>query len=120
MIKEEPIIIDYLFSSYIYVEGAPYYEIDRHSTFIKIMEYISAGKSIVGFDLKETRYSTNINAKLLAKNDVREFGKAIKQFIDDPDLRERIGRSALERVQNEFNWESAAEIRRNSCDFLNT
>lgn len=117
-IKERQTIFKYLLSSDICIEPAPYNELNRHSTFIKVMEYMSAGKPVVAFDLKETRYSTNANAMLVPKNDTKGFATAIKQLIDDPGLRETIGKSALERIKNELNWENAAINLRNAYDSL--
>jgi len=117
-IKEKQTIIDYLLSSDICIEPAPYNELNRHSTFIKVMEYMAAGKPIVAFDLNETRYSTNESAILVPKNDIKEFAKAIKQLIDSPALREKLGKSALERIKNKLNWENAAISLRNAYDSL--
>jgi glycosyltransferase involved in cell wall biosynthesis len=83
------------------------------------MEYMSAGKPVVAFDLKETRYSTNANAMLVAKNDIKGFAEAIKQLIDDPILREKIGRSGQERIHDELNWENASINLRKAYDSLN-
>jgi glycosyltransferase involved in cell wall biosynthesis len=117
-IKDKQTIINYLLSSDICIEPAPYNELNRHSTFIKVMEYMAAGKPIVAFDLNETRYSTNANAILVPRNDIKEFANAIKQLIDAPALREKLGRSALERIQNTLNWDNAAINLRNAYDSL--
>ena len=117
-VKDRQTILNYLLASDICIEPAPDNELNRHSTFIKVMEYMSAGKPIVAFDLKETRYSTDANAMLVPKNDIKGFAAAIKQLIDDPGLREAIGRSALERIKNELNWENAAISLRNAYDSL--
>ena len=118
-VMDKQTVIDYLLSSDICIEPAPYNELNRHSTFIKVMEYMSVGKPIVAFDLKETRYSTNENAILVPKNDIKEFAKAIKRLIDDPDLRKKIGTAALARIQNELNWENASRNLSKAYDYLN-
>jgi glycosyltransferase involved in cell wall biosynthesis len=118
-VMDKQTVIDYLLSSDICIEPAPYNELNRHSTFIKVMEYMSVGKPIVAFDLKETRYSTNKNAVLVPKNDVKEFAKAIKRLIDDPGLREKIGTAALARIHNELNWENATLNLKKAYDYLN-
>jgi glycosyltransferase involved in cell wall biosynthesis len=118
-VMDKQTIIDYLLSSDICIEPAPCNQLNRHSTFIKVMEYMSVGKPIVAFDLKETRYSTNENAMLVPKNDVKEFAKAIKRLIDDPGLREKIGTAALARIQNELNWENASINLRKAYEYLN-
>jgi len=118
-IKEKQTILNYLFSSDICIEPAPFNELNRHSTFIKVMEYMAAGKPVVAFDLKETRYSTDANAMLVAKSDIEGFARAIKKLIDDPILREKMGRSGLERIRTGLNWENASINLRKAYDSLN-
>ena len=99
---------DYLFSSDICVEPAPYNYLNRHSTFIKVMEYMSAGKPIVAFDLKETRYSTGGNAILIKDGDIVDFARAIQKLILDSDLRKELGSAGKKRILEKLNWESAS------------
>ena len=112
-------VINHLYSADICVEPAPANELNRHSTFIKIMEYMAAGKPVVAFDLYETRFSTNNSAILIKPGDIEGFAKAIKQLMDDPGLREKLGSSGLARIQNELNWENAAISLKSAYDFLN-
>jgi glycosyltransferase involved in cell wall biosynthesis len=99
---------DYLFSSDICLEPAPNNYLNRHSTFIKVMEYMSAGKPIVAFDLKETRYSTGGNAILVKDGQIKEFARAVQKLISDSDLREALGEAGKKRIIEKLNWESAS------------
>ncbi len=74
------------------------------STWIKIMEYMAYGKPIVTFDLKETRYSAQDAALYVEPNNERGFARAIAQLMDDPTLRERMGRRGRARVEKELQW----------------
>jgi glycosyltransferase involved in cell wall biosynthesis len=107
-INERDKIREFLNSADICLEPAPYNEINRHSTFIKVMEYMSAGKPIVAFDLCETRYSTNNFALLVKRGDIFGFSNAIKKLIDDPSLREKLGEKGRKRIKDDLNWEYSA------------
>jgi glycosyltransferase involved in cell wall biosynthesis len=98
----------YLRGADVCVESAPANELNVHSTFIKIMEYMAAGKPLVAYDLKETRYSTNGSAILIPSGDIEQFSHAIKRLLEDPQLREELGKSGSERIKQELNWERAS------------
>jgi glycosyltransferase involved in cell wall biosynthesis len=74
------------------------------STWIKIMEYMACAKPIVSFDLKETRYSAQQAALFVAPNDEAAFARATAKLMDDPALREQMGRFGRERVLQELQW----------------
>jgi glycosyltransferase involved in cell wall biosynthesis len=76
------------------------------STMIKIMEYMSLGKPIVQFDLKEGRISAQ-EASLYASNEdqVADFAQKILWLLDHPEERERMGRFGYMRVQRQLAWE---------------
>ena len=98
----------FLYDSDVCVESAPLNELNRHSTFIKIMEYMAAAKPIVAFDLKETRYSANGTAILIPPGDIKSFASAIKKLMDEPQLRTKLGKSGQERIRGELRWEKAS------------
>jgi glycosyltransferase involved in cell wall biosynthesis len=74
------------------------------STWIKVMEYMACGKPIVTFDLKETRYSAQDAAVYVPCNDELAFAKATALLMDDPALREKMGRFGRERVEKDLQW----------------
>lgn len=100
-------IKEYLKTADICVEPAPDTEINSHSTFIKIMEYMSAGKPLVAFDLKENRYSAQGAGILIPPGDIEGFAQAIKKLLAEPALRQKLGNAGLERIKNELNWENS-------------
>jgi len=107
-ISDREKIKEYLSASDIGVEPAPNNELNRHSTFIKIMEYMAASKPIVVFDLKETRFSADSSAILVPHDDVEGFARSIKKLLDEPELRKKLGKTGLERIQKGLNWEIAS------------
>lgn len=74
------------------------------STMNKIMEYMTLGKPIVQFKLKEGRASAG-EASLYAKpNDPKDFAGKIAQLMDDPEARERMGRIGRARIEANLSW----------------
>lgn len=75
------------------------------STMNKVLEYMTFGRAMVSFDLKESRYSARDGALYAAPNDEIEFGERIIQLLDDEDLRNRMGKANRERIVSELSWE---------------
>lgn len=74
------------------------------STMNKIMEYMTLGKPIVQFELKEGRASA-AEASLYAKpNDPQDFAQKIAALMDDPKARDRMGRIGRERIEANLSW----------------
>lgn len=75
------------------------------STMNKVLEYMTFGRAMVSFDLKESRYSARDGALYATPNDEIEFGEKIIQLLDDEKLRAEMGRANRERIKNELSWE---------------
>jgi glycosyltransferase involved in cell wall biosynthesis len=90
------------------VEPAPDNALNRHSTFVKLMEYMAAAKPVVAFDLNESRYSTNGTAILVPPGDIEGFAQAIKKLLDEPQLRKDLGNAGFDRIKKELNWGNAS------------
>jgi glycosyltransferase involved in cell wall biosynthesis len=75
------------------------------STFVKIMEYMTAGKPIVCFDLKETRFSAQNSALYIGANDERDFAVQVARLMDDPVLRSELGQRGQNRIRKELAWQ---------------
>jgi glycosyltransferase involved in cell wall biosynthesis len=74
------------------------------STWIKIMEYMAAGKPIVSFDLKETRFSAQKAALFAPCNDEMALARATARLMDESPLCQEMGRFGRERVERELQW----------------
>jgi glycosyltransferase involved in cell wall biosynthesis len=71
----------------------------------KVLEYMTFGKTMVSFDLKESRYSAQDGAAYATPNDEIEFGEKIIQLLDDEKLRAAMGARNRERIERELSWE---------------
>jgi glycosyltransferase involved in cell wall biosynthesis len=95
---------EYLAAADICVDPDPSSPLNDVSTWIKVMEYMAYAKPIVSFDLKETRVSAQEAALFVPCNDEVAFAQAIVKLMDDPALREKMGRVGRERVERELQW----------------
>jgi glycosyltransferase involved in cell wall biosynthesis len=105
----DPDYIPHLLSADICADPDPYSEYNDRSTMIKIMDYMSCGKAIVAFDLKETRRSAGDAAIYVRPNDEYEFARALAYLIDHPEERIVMGECGRTRVERELSWASSAE-----------
>jgi glycosyltransferase involved in cell wall biosynthesis len=78
------------------------------STMNKTMEYMAFGLPVVAFDLVETKVSAQDAAVYATPNDVHEYATAIVSLMDDPEVRERMGKVGRERVETELAWSRQA------------
>ncbi|MCP4607817.1 MAG: glycosyltransferase family 4 protein [Planctomycetes bacterium] len=74
------------------------------STMNKVMEYMALGKPIVQFDLKEGRFSAQKASLYAERNNEIDLALKIIQLLDDPDLRQEMGRYGRNRIQDELAW----------------
>lgn len=118
-IWDRAIIREFLNLADVCVEPAPDTDINRHSTFIKISEFMAAGKAIVAFDLKESRYSANGAAVFVTPGDVKGFAIAIKELLHDPSRRQEMGRLGKERIMSSLNWKNSLCNMKKAYDSLN-
>ncbi len=79
------------------------------STMNKVLEYMTFGRAMVSFDLKESRFSAQDGALYAAPNDEIEFGEKIIQLLDDEQLRESMGETNRERILKKLSWEHTSE-----------
>lgn len=98
-------LLKYLSTADICLDPNPSNPLNDYSTWIKIMEYMSLGKPIVSFDLKETRFSAQQAALYATPNDTNEYAKKIVELMENPDLRLKMGIWGKERVKTELAWE---------------
>ena len=79
------------------------------STAAKIMESMALGKPMVAFDLPEHRVSAQDAALYAKPNDEMDCARNIALLMDNPGLREEMGRKGRERVQAELSWAHQAK-----------
>jgi glycosyltransferase involved in cell wall biosynthesis len=79
-------------------------QMNDQSTMNKVMEYMALGKPIVQFDLKEGRFSAQRASLYAERNNEIDLAMKIIQLMDDPDLRQEMGRYGRNRIQDELAW----------------
>ena len=102
-------LLKFLSTADICVDPNPSNPLNDYSTWIKVMEYMSFGKPIVSYNLKETRYSAQKAALYAKPNDENEFTRLIIQLMDDPKLRDEMGQFGKERVEKELSWDVVSQ-----------
>lgn len=80
------------------------------STMIKIPEYMAMGKPIASYDLTESRHSAQDAALYADEPHPDALGRCVERLLDDPALREQMGRRGLERVNDDLGWDRSEQI----------
>jgi len=104
LIRDEFRLRQYMSTADVFVSPEPLTPMNARSTFVKVGEYMAIGKPIVAFDLAETRYTAQEAAYYVAPGDIRGFGRAILELLDDPERR-RMGESGRQRILDQLGWE---------------
>jgi glycosyltransferase involved in cell wall biosynthesis len=77
----------------------------NRSTMIKMMEYMTLGKPIVAFDLREHRVTAGDAAVYVTPNDDLELARAIDTLMEQPEQRRAMGELGQRRVRDQLAWE---------------
>lgn len=93
-------------------------EMNDKSTMNKIMEYMALGKPMVQFDLVEGRVSAQRASLYARRNDEKDFARKITKLLDDPKLRDQMGRYGRNRIERELAWEFEAPKLLQAYDVL--
>lgn len=77
---------------------------------LKLFEYMAAGRAIVASDLPVLRevLEDGHNALLVAPEDPEAWLAAVRQLLDDPALRRRLGETARRRHGESYTWDARA------------
>jgi glycosyltransferase involved in cell wall biosynthesis len=94
----------YIAAADICVVPDPSNEYNDHSTIVKVMEYMAQAKPIVAFDLPEHRVTAADTALYARANDERDFAQQLMRLMDDPSLRQSLGKAGRERVMQSLTW----------------
>ncbi len=95
----------YLSAASVCVSPDPKNGLNEYHTMNKTLDYMAMGKPQVAFDLMETRRSAEGAALYATPNSHEEMGQKILQLLDDPELREQLGKRGRERIENGLGWE---------------
>lgn len=102
--------IEHILSADLCVSPEPSSPLNDKSTFIKVLEYMAAGKPVVSFELAETLESAG-KASLYAKpNDFKEMAVKMVEVLDSPEKREKMSKIATKRASTLLSWEFSKVI----------
>ncbi|MFH2001019.1 MAG: glycosyltransferase family 4 protein [Planctomycetota bacterium] len=86
--------------------------VTEYASPLKIFDYMAAGRAIVAPRQKNILelLDDNETGLLYEPGNMKEMGEALRRLVLDPELRERIGRAARNRLEEGgFTWDSNAE-----------
>jgi glycosyltransferase involved in cell wall biosynthesis len=104
-ISDADVYFRYLSTADICVSPEPSNPYNDRSTFVKIMEYMLAGKPIVAFDLPESRFSAEGAALYARPSEPRDFAAKIATLMDDQALRRSMGELGRRRIETTLAWQ---------------
>jgi len=103
------------------LDPAPLNEFNNISTMNKIVEYMSAGKPIVAFDLLEHRRTALDAAYYVEPNVVGKFAAAVRELLQDTRRREQMSEFAKAHFHDVLAWEiSESKLVRAYAELLQT
>jgi glycosyltransferase involved in cell wall biosynthesis len=84
--------------------------ISRWMSPLKIFEYMAHAKAIVASDLEVIHevLTHRANALLVPCDDVLAWRNAIRELMDEPDLRKALGQRANQDFRENYSWETRA------------
>lgn len=115
---EEKELLAYLFTADVCLAPEPPATINQMSTFIKLGDYMACGKATVSFDLLESRRAAGTAAVYVEKDDPALLGEAILGILNNPALREEMGRVAKERVRSFLHWGRSCDVLLGTYDLV--
>jgi len=105
----DPEALEILSTADVCLSPDPYSPLNELSTMTKIMEYMSLGKPIVSFHLKENKFSAGASAIYVDNNNPAAFADGILSLLNDPEGARRMGEAGIQRVDAELSWQKQSE-----------
>lgn len=105
MVLDNLLLRQYLSTADVCLSPEPLTPLNKHSTFIKVAEYMAMGKPIVAYDLPETRFTAQEAAIYVPPGDTKEYGQALAALMDNPAQRQHMGTFGRERILSDLSWE---------------
>ncbi len=110
MIHDKFVLRQHLCTADVLLAPEPLTPLNKHSTFIKIGEYLAMGKPIVSYDLPESRYTAQESASYVQPGDIQGYGRAIVDLVNDLERRQRMGALGRQRFMNCLSWDDQQAI----------
>lgn len=111
-VSDQPTLRAWLLASWVCVAPEPSDPFNDRSTFIKVMEYMAAGKPVAAFDLAETRVSAGDAARYAPAGDVPALAREIGALLDSPQECAVRGAIGERRVEQQLGWWRIAPLYR--------
>jgi len=86
------------------VAPEPQNPLNDHSTFIKVMDYMAAGRPVVAYDLAETHITAKEAAIYAVPNSVEDFACKIEELLEDEERRRNMGEYGRRRIKEALSW----------------
>jgi len=80
-----------------------------HCTMNKTLEYMAFGKAQVMFGIKEGRISAGQAASYVDENSPELLALEICHLLDNPELRQEMGRIGVDRIQGSLSWRNSVK-----------
>lgn len=103
-------IVRYLATSDVCVDSMPQTPYSDASTMNKILEYMSAARPIVTFDLVESRVSAGDAAVYARPNDIADLAEKIVTLLENEPQRAYMGKVGRARIETELAWEHSKPL----------
>jgi glycosyltransferase involved in cell wall biosynthesis len=100
----DAMVADVLSTAAVGLSPDPKNPLNDLSTMNKTMEYMAFELPVVAFDLKETRVSAGAAAVYVPDGDVRAYGQAVVDLLDDAPTRAAMGATGRARIVRELGW----------------
>ncbi|MBO72229.1 MAG: hypothetical protein CMD35_01310 [Flavobacteriales bacterium] len=82
-----------------------------HNCSIKHLEYMAIGKPVIATNVGEVNFAIkhNVNGMLIDEGNEEDFSNSIIKLIDDPELRQSLGKKGREMIMNSHTWDIHVE-----------
>ncbi len=75
------------------------------NTPLKLLDYLKAGRAILATDIVSNRLILDEEVAVLVPAVPKAFAEGLRQLVQDPELRQRLGARGRERVDNAYNFD---------------
>jgi glycosyltransferase involved in cell wall biosynthesis len=99
-VADQPLLRQWLATADVCVSLDEHSPMNDRSLMVKVLEYMAMGKAIVQFPLQEMQRVCGDASVYATGGDARDLAEKLRELIDDPARRERLGEAARERIND--------------------
>jgi glycosyltransferase involved in cell wall biosynthesis len=108
-VNEQETVARYLKTMDVCVAPEPSDPYNDRSTAAKVMEYMALGRPIVSSDLPEHCFTAQEAAIYAKPGDGPDLARKISYLIDEPQMRDKMSKAGIRRVEMELAWSHQAK-----------